>query len=1636
MIKPKQTNRTSIAANYSFKEEYGVWLRGKPENFAYSDGDEVEQRILDAILGSADRSLFSPSIAANQVDWPSIYHLSPTRANLLRPLEGLLTGARVLEIGAGCGAITRYLGEAGADVIALEGSLRRATIASARCQDLGNVRVVCDRFDMLDVEGKFDVITLIGVLEYSRIYASGDDPIQATLDLARQLLTDDGVLVVAIENQLGLKYFAGVNEDHLGRPMAGIEDHYREDGVVTFGKAELEERLRLAGYFRSEFALPFPDYKLPVSLVLPAGLTDPTFVAADLAGQAVRADRQLQSPTLFSMRQTFGVLERNGLLDDLANSFLAVAGKSEGSPQFASFAANVLAAHYSSDRLPQFAKAATFVRSGDEIRVVRSWLCDENQSRATPLIEQQLKDETYTPGRHWGQELEAIVSRAGWTLDEIGDWADVWIEALRDAVGLHDSSISDLDTTVAGKWLDAMPRNLTLGETGPKFFDLEWISHPSLSWGFLLYRGLADSLTSATRIAAPAQADLAHVPTLIRAVLRRRGILITQTQVEMYYDAEALVQDESNGLVRRAPPKATMDEFWLPISPEVGSILRYGGAQAQDASRLSAELHSLREAHDAALRQIDADVGHAHQLEVRVGDLEAQLAEKQAQADELVFRAGAVSEELHSLREAHDAALRQIDADVAHAHQLEVRVGELEAQVAEKQAQADGLLLRVGALSEELAQLKAVHERDVQASLAAAEQLHRQIAQGVEDHDHVAGKLALVESAHAAASEELESLLQAIEKLRSESAQARSDLHEFRSAADAEHDLLLTTNLELRREIADKEREIHRLWELLDAAKLREGDIAALRQQANAVLDAMGLRRSDATSGAHLTSELIAHIKRVQGSRSWKVTRSFRSAGRRLRSVARHAKNLAYRSVESIYRALPGPTARRIKHVTFSATGRLLSRTGAYRRWKAERGLRAGPVQDMDAAVYEIQRIDAPANMLWMADGHREWADYSEIKSRIDTALSMRPAMDPAHLELLRVEASEVENAARAIRFPAASAAPDVSILVPVYNHLSTTLECLTSLANCTTDESPSFEVIVADDASTDKTSQVLSLVANLKVVRQIANQGFLLNCNSAAQQARGRYLLLLNNDVQVTPGWLKALVDTYEANPDTGAVGPKIVYPSGWLQEAGTRLRRDGTSEMLGLNDDPSRPRYSYRREVDYCSGACLLLKLDDFLAMGGFDTQYAPAYCEDSDLCMRLRSDGKHIVYCPESIVVHHLSRTSDSLDNDYKLSCIAANVEKFTQRWRPELEALDDVRTIAFYLPQFHPFPENDLWWGKGFTEWTNVTKAKPNFVGHYQPRVPADLGYYDLRLSEVMEQQAELARRYGVGGFCYYYYWFAGKRLLERPLEQMLETGRPDFPFCLCWANENWTRRWDGNEQDVLMAQCHSDEDDEAVIHDLMRFFRSGNYIRINGKPLILVYRVTLFPDFARTATLWRDACRKAGIGEIYIVQVESFELATAGIRPDDMGCDAATEFPPQGMADPYPVTAQILNDQFEGAVADYRELAIKYATREFPGYKRFMGTMPGWDNTARRQNNSYCFENATPGAFQAWLETAVVRTKQQYSGDERLIFINAWNEWAEGAYLEPDRRFGHAFLQAHLNAKDAGHLVRHGSYSLG
>ena len=310
---------------------------------------------------------------------------------------------------------------------------------------------------------------------------------------------------------------------------------------------------------------------------------------------------------------------------------------------------------------------------------------------------------------------------------------------------------------------------------------------------------------------------------------------------------------------------------------------------------------------------------------------------------------------------------------------------------------------------------------------------------------------------------------------------------------------------------------------------------------------------------------------------------------------------------------------------------------------------------------------------------------------------------------------------------------------------------------------------------------------------------------------------------------------------------------------------------------------------------------------------------------------------------------------------------------------------ARLLAFYLPQFHPIPENDVWWGKGFTEWTNVAKAKPLFPGHYQPHIPAHLGFYDLRVAETREAQARLARAYGIEGFCYWHYWFSSKRLLERPFNDVLASGRPDFPFCLAWANETWSRRWLGEEKEVLIKQTYPPDDDVRHIRWLMKAFADPRYVRVQGRPVFLIYRPGDLPEPARTLDTFRRECRREKMEEPFLIAVN----AHASADPRALGFDDSMDFEPQLGAMPGP-----LEDGTK--IYDYPTGRERMKARKNPNAE-IPCIFVSWDNTARRGENGIVFINSTPAAFEAGLREVVERVRHK-PHEERLVFVNAWNEW--------------------------------------
>lgn len=344
---------------------------------------------------------------------------------------------------------------------------------------------------------------------------------------------------------------------------------------------------------------------------------------------------------------------------------------------------------------------------------------------------------------------------------------------------------------------------------------------------------------------------------------------------------------------------------------------------------------------------------------------------------------------------------------------------------------------------------------------------------------------------------------------------------------------------------------------------------------------------------------------------------------------------------------------------------------------------------------------------------------------------------------------------------------------------------------------------------------------------------------------------------------------------------------------------------------------------------------------------------------------------------------------------------------------------IRALAVVLPQFHPIPENDVWWGKGFTEWTNVSKATPRYDGHYQPHIPADLGFYDLRLEQTRLDQAKLAQSHNIYGFCYFHYWFNGKQLLETPVNRILETQKPDMPFMLCWANENWSRRWDGLDQEVLIQQYYSAEDHENHAAYLCeKVFSDNRYIKIDGKPFFLFYNSDIIPDIENTIKIWRNVAKKYGFKDLYLggIRTSSEKLPDAQL----LGFDVAIEWQPDWSC---LNTTSSFVDRIKNKIGvgstfrklDYDEAVRRMLLKPKPQDHHFQCITPAWDNCARKKQNAFLLHNSTPETYGYWLSELCKKVELR-SKEENFVFINAWNEWAEGNHLEPDKKWGNAYLE--------------------
>jgi SAM-dependent methyltransferase len=716
----------SFFGQYVWDQTRGLYARPGTTGLEYSDGDDVEERLAQIVERARDRSVLSLELARAITDWPSRYHLSPLRANLLRPLAGLFRGT-TLEVGAGCGALTRFAGECGGQVTAVEGSLRRASIASVRCRDLPNVTVVCDRFDAFPALTTYDVVTLVGVLEWASRYGSdaGAGAEHALLAKCRDLLAPDGCLVLAIENQLGLKYLAGFAEDHAGVPMFGIDDRYDAQTAITFGRGELVSRLHRAGFATVDLFVPLPDYKLPTSVISPRGLADPGWSSTlqSLLSASPVADPQPVPLPLFSLEQAWRVVARNGLVPDLANSFLVVAWPAPSTPGRV-WDDSVLAFHYGHLRRPEFAREVLIRRVDEAIEVVRRPLGPLKSADGGQPVILDLSAEPFREGLVWSDEAGRLLNRAGWSIADLVEWSQPWIEAVAtesDHRCLHLASILD------GRFLDATPQNLVRQAGGRfVFFDLEWQPRMPIEFGYLLFRGLFHTIARYRSVALPAGEVPRRVLEVIEATATAAGFWLSSVDLRRYCELESTLQGWVTGL-DTSGVVAMLEHWELPVRPSLTDLAataaeadRLREARAEDARQRQArdaEMESLRSvgialetrlaSTRAELEARDADVGALRRdLEdervrvVQLGEaIEAARRAEQASATRL-------GDEIDTARAERDEAVRRArhfevtgDAERVRSTALEVELARtrrrLSAALRHREAEADALARQV-----------------------------------------------------------------------------------------------------------------------------------------------------------------------------------------------------------------------------------------------------------------------------------------------------------------------------------------------------------------------------------------------------------------------------------------------------------------------------------------------------------------------------------------------------------------------------------------------------------------------------------------------------------------------------------------------------------------------------------------------------------------------------------------------------------------------------------------------------------------------------------------------------------------------------------------------------------------------------
>ncbi|MDP2178386.1 MAG: glycosyltransferase [Methylophilaceae bacterium] len=1295
-----------------------IWINPNYKGITYSDGDDVEKRIASIIKQALDVSVLSPELRQYCTDWPSLYHLSSTRANIMRPFKHILNTSDVLEIGAGCGAITRYIGECGANVLALEGSPRRATIARTRTRDLEKVVVLAEKFDQFQCDHQFDVITLIGVLEYANLFTSGENPPLEMLKRVRSLLKPEGKLIIAIENQLGLKYFAGAPEDHLGQPMYGIEGRYQADQPQTFGRKVLANLLQDAGFSTSEFLAPFPDYKLPVSILTERGVNHPAFDAAALAWQSVGRDPQLPVHPSFTLELAWPEIFKNGLAMDMANSFLVIASPFKGRMTESA----ELGYHYSTERRPHFCKEACFIEneSGDlcvTYHRLAPMDCYQDAHHNQAISFHIPESAPYISGKQLSHQFLEIVNSPGWTPESIENFSKKYLEAITVLAKCKGVDFFEplCEVRLPGDLFDLLPQNI-IETNGHGFapFDCEWVSDESISVDFIFFRGLFVSLGSITNCAEPKDSRWLEWKFLIQRAAASCGMRISD---ELY--AEFLVREIKFREAVTGMPAGT---------PEVLQAYRLTTTLI-DATALSAERDAALSQRDVALSQRDAAVAERDSAVAEHNAVTALITTIKNSASWRLTRplrfvarlvrygltnqdrqrlTQALRRRYHSLplpapaksmaRFAYHRVYRKVVRSLSHSA---LRVSQLHAPaigpLAQQHDKPDYVVWGV-------IDWHFRHQRPQQLALALAATGRRvfYISEALVDDERAgfeaealgaSGQLFQV-NLFAKGAPSIYSDAPCLETV----AQLRRSIGEVLDWADCKQIVSLVDH-PFWYDMASVLPNSRLVYDCMDHHEGFGNNPESLMQLEKQLLSEAELT---ITTSTWLDDAITLHAKHRALIRNAGEYEHFAKMPDSINRDPQGRRIIGYYGaiaewfdldlVESVARQHPNCSVLLVGADTVNARSRLaklhnvtftgevpyselphylhgfdvcllpfkvIPLTLATNPVKAYEYLGAGkPIVTVD--LPEMAQFDG---LVYTAAGIDAFlAAVSKVLSEPepDSLVQQRKAFAEGQSWQHRAEAliQHAESAARD---------PKVSVIVVTFNNIDLTRACLESLDEYSQYEQ--LEIIVVDNASSDGSPAFLSeWVANghnRRLVLNDDNRGFAAANNQGLAAATGEYLVMLNNDTYVTPGWIRTLVRHLQRDRTIGLIGP-VTNNIG--NEAKIDIAYEGMGEMLLKSSAYTRRHLGQTNPLRTAAFFCVMMPRTTYERVGTLDEAFGRGFFEDDDYCRRIEQLGLRVV-CAEDVFIHHqLSASFDQLRQQDRQKLFEENKKIYEAKWGP--------------------------------------------------------------------------------------------------------------------------------------------------------------------------------------------------------------------------------------------------------------------------------------------------------------------------------------------------------------------------------